>query len=81
LSSQLRTNVLIGVTAATAGGTAAIGIFFTQWNKSSAKPEETKQPDSKPDDKQWEDNKTPAAVEGALIPMPGGAGFALRGTF
>jgi hypothetical protein len=81
LSSQLRTNVLIGVTAAAAGGTAAIGIFFTQWNKSSPKSEDTRPPDSKPDDKQWEDNKTPAAVEGALVPMPGGAGFALRGTF
>lgn len=35
LSAQLRTNVLIGVTAVVAAGTAATGIFFTQWSGKS----------------------------------------------
>jgi hypothetical protein len=38
-SRELRTNVLIGVTAAAAVGTAVIAIFFTDWSGDREKPE------------------------------------------
>ncbi len=40
-SLELRTDILIGVSAALAVGTAVVGIFFTDWNGSEAKSSQT----------------------------------------
>jgi hypothetical protein len=42
LSAQLRTNVLIGTTAALGAATGVVGIFFTRW--SGGKPSESRPP-------------------------------------
>jgi hypothetical protein len=40
LSSQLRTNILIGATSGVAAVTAVVGIFFTQWSHPGPRAEE-----------------------------------------
>ncbi len=61
LSAQLRTNALIGATAALGVGAGAVGIFFTRWSRGT--------------------ERKPAAIDGSVMPLPGGGAFALRGAF
>jgi len=65
-SRELRTNVLIGVTAFAAVGTGVIALFLTDW---SGKPEEAKAPSERASASFW------------LEPRPGGIMSGVKGEF
>jgi hypothetical protein len=74
-SRELRTNILIGATAAAAVGTGVIAFFFTDWSGGDEKAQ------NQASRSQRDLRKRPTRPTLELLAWPGGAATVLKGRF